>query len=696
MKAIFTFTIIVVLMIVAAQEASAQGVAINENGAAPDPSAMLDVQSTEKGVLVPRMSQAQRDAIPSPATGLLIYQTDNEPGFYFNAGTPGSPFWQGISGSEGGSGQWNNNANMIYYDQGNVGIGFNAPPARITAIGNFGNPSIPGFASSGIARFGIIPQEAIDIGKKIAPPHTGWIQAGFNGDIADPLALNPVGGNIGIGTSNPIALLHAVGNDTGQGNVLFEGSFKSSNPGSPPAEGAGTRMMWYPDRSAFRVGRVTGDHWDHNNIGGYSIALGYNNMATSSHSTSWGFGTMASGTTATAWGSETNAWGSRSTAWGRLSLAEGPLSTAWGEGTEATANRSTAWGEAAAATSASSTAWGVRTIASGLQSTAWGYESIASANTTTAWGSGTVASGLRATAFGFQAEASGQNATAWGVYTTAPSYGETVIGRYNTEYTPANSIAWNTGDRLFVIGNGTASNRRDALIVYKTGRMETYTPTNTKAIRFRNDFASAGGNIDMFNQHEKRTVRINGTHSSNRFHGNIQLYDGVDESTARVNITANWDNSGKSRIVIDQLQILGGSDLAEHFDIVSKHVLPMPGMVVSIDPEGTGKLVISDIPYDKRVAGIISGANGIDPGMVMSQTGSIADGEYPVSLTGRVFVYVSDEGGEIMPGDLLTTSSKPGFAMKATDNHKAIGATIGKAMSGVDENGFVLLLVNLH
>jgi len=58
-------------------------VAINTDGSNPDNSAMLDVKSTDKGILIPRMTQAQRDAINAPATGLLIYQTDNNPGFYY-------------------------------------------------------------------------------------------------------------------------------------------------------------------------------------------------------------------------------------------------------------------------------------------------------------------------------------------------------------------------------------------------------------------------------------------------------------------------------------------------------------------------------------------------------------------------------------------------------------------------------------
>jgi hypothetical protein len=62
-------------------------VAINTDGANPDASAMLDVKSTSSGLLIPRMTFTQRNAIASPATGLLVYQTNSSPGFYYNAGT---------------------------------------------------------------------------------------------------------------------------------------------------------------------------------------------------------------------------------------------------------------------------------------------------------------------------------------------------------------------------------------------------------------------------------------------------------------------------------------------------------------------------------------------------------------------------------------------------------------------------------
>ena len=76
-------------------------VAINSDGSLPDNSAMLDIKSTAKGMLIPRMTQTQRNAITSPANGLMIYQTDNSPGFYYNSGTSGSPVWAMVGNGTG-------------------------------------------------------------------------------------------------------------------------------------------------------------------------------------------------------------------------------------------------------------------------------------------------------------------------------------------------------------------------------------------------------------------------------------------------------------------------------------------------------------------------------------------------------------------------------------------------------------------
>jgi hypothetical protein len=84
--------------------AFSQGAAVNADGTAADNSAMLDVKSSSKGVLVPRMTNAQRNAIASPAKGLLIYQTDGTEGFYFNKGTAAVPDWQSFVGLVGATG----------------------------------------------------------------------------------------------------------------------------------------------------------------------------------------------------------------------------------------------------------------------------------------------------------------------------------------------------------------------------------------------------------------------------------------------------------------------------------------------------------------------------------------------------------------------------------------------------------------
>ena len=124
---------------------------------------------------------------------------------------------------------------------------------------------------------------------------------------------------------------------------------------------------------------------------------------------------------------------------------------------------------------------------------------------------------------------------------------------------------------------------------------------------------------------------------------------------------------------------------------------PEPGTVMVIDPEHEGRLKASARAYDRCVAGVVSGAGGVTPGVLLEQAGTRAAGRHPVALTGRVHVRADATAAPIAPGDLLTTSDTPGHAMKATDAARAQGAILGKAMTALPEGrGLVLMLVTLQ
>jgi hypothetical protein len=151
-------------------------------------------------------------------------------------------------------------------------------------------------------------------------------------------------------------------------------------------------------------------------------------------------------------------------------------------------------------------------------------------------------------------------------------------------------------------------------------------------------------------------------------------------------------NNGATTVKV--LTITGGADIAEPFDIAGGQI--PEGSVVVIDEDHAGRLKLSTSAYDTHVAGIVSGANGINPGIALHQQGSL-EGAQNVALTGRVYVQADATLAPIQAGDLLTTSDIPGHAMKASDHEKAQGAIIGKAMSTLKEGkGMVLVLITLQ
>ena len=199
--------------------------------ATPTASAQLDVTSTTKGFLPPRMTTTDRDAIVSPAAGLIIYNTTISGLQIYSGSTWYTASAATTMGAIAGSSAANGGTitagvlslapadatnagivttaaqtfagNKIF--NGNVGIGTATPPAKLSVLAGYSEPSIPGTSSAGVFRIGVTSNEGMDFGKSSMPPFSGWIQNGFGAITSDPLSLNPLGGNVGIGTMAPAA-----------------------------------------------------------------------------------------------------------------------------------------------------------------------------------------------------------------------------------------------------------------------------------------------------------------------------------------------------------------------------------------------------------------------------------------------------------------------------------------------------------
>jgi hypothetical protein len=241
---------------------------------------------------------------------------------------------------------------------------------------------------------------------------------------------------------------------------------------------------------------------------------------------------------------------------------------------------------------------------------------------------------------------------------------------------------------------------------------------NRYDLEFWTDFAermkiAQGGNVGIRTDNPSQALEVNGSYAqidgANAANGNgpIDAYIGGNGSGSDVQIGSfnslisnvafyNWGNSSYMHVYCSSITIEGGSDLAEPFKITKADKPVEEGEVVVIDDAHPGQLKLTDQPYDTRVAGVVSGANGIHPGIQMQQQGLLEGGKN-VALTGRVYVQADASNGPIKPGDLLTTSSTPGRAMRVSDHLRAQGAILGKAMTALQEGkGMVLVLVTLQ
>jgi hypothetical protein len=264
--------------------------------------------------------------------------------------------------------------------------------------------------------------------------------------------------NVGIGTTTPLARLHVT-----DSSVVFSASGDiPASPHNTPIEGAGRRMLWYPDKAAFRAGYITGIGWSAGYMGNYSFAAGIN--------------TLGLGVATTAFGNACNAGGNYSVAMGNNSITNGIASFAMGENNFVNGNHAAAIGQNNTAGGIGSVAMGTGTSASGNYSTSMGLNNTAGGEGSFAMGVANIANGHTAIAMGAGTRALGDystamgNASAVGNWSTAMGQ-STALGAYSISM-GVRSIA--SGDYSTSIGTDVNTNNQSGSFIIPGAKFKVF------------------------------------------------------------------------------------------------------------------------------------------------------------------------------------------------------------------------------
>jgi hypothetical protein len=281
------------------------------------------------------------------------------------------------------------------------------------------------------------------------------------------------------------------------------------------------------------------------------------------------------------------------------------------------------------------------------------------------------------TAFGAQAllgNGSGSNNTGVGQSTGGISH----TGSFNTFIGSSAGTAFEPVTNATAIGANATVNESNALVlggsvsgVPVNVGIGTPTPSRFYALDVE---VTAVGNL-------------NGGILANAAGGNIYL--GMTNGTKKFRVDTNGTVFGDGGFQSS------GADFAESVAVKGNKSLYEPGDLLVIDRGGRRSLTQSQAPYSTLVAGIYS----TKPGVLATphHIGESLDGEVPLAIVGIVPCKVTTENGAIREGDLLVTSSLPGYAMKGTDRRRLVGAVVGKALEPLPKGtGVIQVLVTLQ
>jgi hypothetical protein len=428
----------------------AQSVAINTTAVAANSSAMLDVASTTKGMLIPRMTQAQKNAIATPATGLLIYQTDNTPGFYYYNGAA----WVQLGLANNDFWTTSNGLDIYKTNTRHVGIGTTVPLARL----HVADSSVLFSATGDVP--GIKQNTPISgAGRRMM-----WYsdKAAFRAGYVDANQWDSI--NIG----NYSSAFGYRNSAAGLGSFVTGASSSASGTSSfatgNQANASGNNSFAQGYR-AFATGESSvAMGWQVNATGSYSFVAGQNNTALGNTAAVFGNQSYANGNASFAMGSNDSAKANYSIAIGNGSETRGIGSLAMGNIATTIGDYSFAAGSLVTAGENYSAAFGINTSTKGFYSFAAGSSSEAIGAGSVSMGQGNFAIGATSQAFGALTKAEGFNSSTFGLSTKSKSYNGFVIGQYNDSTVVGSSSTFNINNRIFQIGNGTADNARSNVI----------------------------------------------------------------------------------------------------------------------------------------------------------------------------------------------------------------------------------------
>jgi hypothetical protein len=288
------------------------------------------------------------------------------------------------------------------------------------------------------------------------------------------------------------------------------------------------------------------------------------------------------------------------------------------------------------------------------------------------WGTGEAVRGVSKQSHGVHGVSEGPNG--WGVFgegvnSGVVGYSKTWVGVYGETAGVANGPAGVWGEHKGAgIGVKAVSQDGIGLAAYSTGHEAVHAET-----RSAETAAIAAYNLNPASTGAALFAKKEGSQ------GHAGFFDG------------NVWVSGEVAVGKDIL--LANADCAEDFDIAEADLVE-PGAVMVVGEDGV--LEQSRQAYDKRVAGVLSGAGAYRPGIVLDKQHARLDRK-PLALLGKVYCKVDASQAPIEVGDLLTTAPTPGHAMKATDPLRAFGAVLGKALRPLKEGcGLIPILVALQ